>query len=179
MKHLLILVTSIVLAGSFFSVQAVAPDLATTTSGEIVEYTLPYPGLLPDSPLYVFKQVRDWIMEKLIADPLKKTEFYILQGDKRLNMGMMLNQSGKVVLGEQIISKGSKYMNNAIQQLLVQKSQGKDVPAYIIDKITRALAKHGEIIQAELTRAGDGQKAGLTASLTLITQLQGELVKLK
>ena len=70
-------------------------------------------------------------------------------------------------------------MNNAIQQLLVQKSQGKDVPAYIIDKITRALAKHGEIIQAELTRAGDGQKAGLTASLTLITQLQGELVKLK
>lgn len=179
MKRLLILITSMVLAGSFFSVQAVAPDFATTTSGEIVEYTLPYPGLLPDSPLYVFKQMRDWIMEKLIADPLKKTEFYILQGDKRLNMGMMLNQNGKAVLGEQIISKGSKYMNNAMQQLSVLKSQGKDVPAYIIDKITRSLAKHEEIIQGELNRAGDAQKAGLTSSLTLITQLQGELGTLK
>lgn len=183
MKRLLILVTSGILAGMFFSavsgVRAVAPEIVATPSGDVIEYTLPYPGILPDNPLYVLKQVRDWIMEKLIADPLKKAEFYILQGDKRLQMGMMLIQNGNAALGEQSISKGEKYMNNAMQQLLTLKSQGKDVPAHITDKITRALAKHEEIIQAELSRAADAQKEGLTSSLTLVTELKGELSKLK
>ena len=144
-----------------------------------VDYELPYPGMLPDNPLYFLKQIRDWILDKLIVDPVKKAEFYILQADKRVAMGMILNAGGKAPLGEEVISKAEKYMNNAAQALLALKAQGKDVPAYIVDHLSKALAKHTEVLTAEIAKAQDAQKAGLTASLTLVQQLQADLAKLK
>lgn len=152
---------------------------ATPTASQTIDYALPYPGLLPDNPLYFLKQVRDWILDKLIMDPVKKSEFYILQADKRLSMGMLLDQSGKNSLGEETISKGEKYMSNAVQALLTMKSQGKDVPGYIVDHLTQALTKHAQVLMEEIAKAGAAEKAGLTTSLNLVAQLQGELAKLK
>lgn len=153
---------------------------STTPIPEPVQYELPYPGMLPNNPLYVLKQVRDWILDKLILDPVKKAEFYILQGDKRLAMGLTLSASGNGVLSEQIISKGEKYMNNAVQTLLTLKAQGKDVPADITDHLTQALAKHTEVLTAEIGKTTDATiKSGLTGSLDLVNTLQGELSKLK
>ena len=151
-----------------------------TTAAEPVQYELPYPGMLPNNPLYVLKQVRDWMLDKLITDPIKKTEFYILQGDKRIGMGLMLSASGNGVLSEQIISKGEKYMNNAVQTLLTLKAQGKDVPAYITDHVTKSLAKHAELLTVEIEKTSDAAiQSGLTGSLNLVNTLQGELLKLK
>ena len=145
-----------------------------------VQYELPYPGMLPNNPLYFLKQARDWILDKLIADPVKKTEFYILQGDKRVAMGMQLNDNGNGALAEQTISKGEKYMNNAAATLLALKSQGKDVPAYITDRLTQALAKHAEVLTDEIASTTDATiKSGLTGSLNLVTTLRGELSKIK
>lgn len=164
----------------FFPLMVFAQDVvATPAASPKVTYELPYPGLLPDSPLYFLKQVRDWILDKLIADPVKKAEFYILQGDKRVAMGVLLNQSGKSVLGEQVISKAEKYMNNAVQTLLALKSQGKAVPGSIVEHITLALSKHEEVITAEIAKAQKAEVAGLTASLTLVQQLKGDLSKLQ
>jgi hypothetical protein len=135
--------------------------------------------MLPDNPLYFLKQARDWILDKLIVDPVKKAEFYILQADKRIAMGVMLSASGKAAIAEQVISKGEKYMNNAVQSLLVMKSQGKDVPAYIVDHLSRALTKHTEVLTDEISKAQGAERAGLTASRTLVGELRGELEKLK
>lgn len=156
-----------------------ADQVVEVTQATKVDYELPYPGMLPDSPLYFLKQVRDWILDKLIMDPVKKAEFYILQADKRIAMGLILNASGKAPLGEQIISKGEKYMNNAVQSLLAMKSQGQTVPAYIVDHLTQALAKHVELLTAEIAKAQDAQKAGLISSLSLVQQIQSDLAKLK
>lgn len=181
MKYLMLLFTLLIFPATVLSqtatVTARTQDQTTTTTK--VEYELPYPGMLPDNPLYFVKQIRDWILDKLIADPVKKADFYILQGDKRLAMGVMLTTTGKAVLGEQVISKSEKYMNNAVQQLLGAKAKGQEVPGYIVDHLTRALAKHAELVTAEIGKAADAQKAGLTTSLTLITQLQADLGKLK
>ncbi|MCX6792100.1 MAG: hypothetical protein NT149_03635 [Candidatus Gottesmanbacteria bacterium] len=154
--------------------------LGCAPTPEPVQYDLPYPGMLPNNPLYVLKQARDWILDKLIMDPVKKTEFYILQGDKRLAMGLMLSASGNGVLSEQTISKGEKYMNNAVQSLLTLKAQGKDVPAYITDHLTQSLAKHAEVLTAQIQNATDATiKSGLTGSLDLVTTLRADLPKLK
>ncbi len=153
-----------------------ATEVTTTTK---VEYELPYPGLLPDNPLYALKQFRDWLLDKLIVDPVKKAEFYILQGDKRLSMGILLAAKGNSALSEQIISKGEKYMSNAVDALLSLKSQGKDVPAYIVDHLTKALAKHVEVLQEQVAKAADSQKAALTGSLELAKKLQEKLSQLK
>ncbi len=152
---------------------------AVTATTSKVSYELPYPGLLPDSPLYFVKQVRDWVMDKLVTDPVKKAEFYIRQGDKRLNMGVFLAQKGKAALAESTISKGEKYMNNAVQVLLWVKSQGREIPGPLLDILTRSLAKHAEVLEEQIQSTTDAAiKGGLTASLTLVTQLQNDLAKL-
>jgi hypothetical protein len=136
--------------------------------------------MLPNNPLYFLKQARDWILDKLIMDPLKKTEFYILQGDKRLVMGGQLLDSGNGTLGEQTISKGEKYMNNALTTLQTLKTQGGDVPASSLEHLTQSLAKHEEVINAQIAKTNDTTvKSGLTGSLNLVDTLESELPKLK
>jgi hypothetical protein len=181
MKNIFLFLAILLFPAMVFAATATTAAVPNVTpTPEPVQYELPYPGMLPDNPLYVLKQVRDWILDKLIMDPVKKTEFYILQGDKRLGMGLQLNASGNGVLSEQIISKGEKYMNNAVQTLLTLKAQGKDVPAYITDHVTKSLAKHAELLTVELEKTSDTAiQSGLTGSLNLVKTLQGELPKLK
>lgn len=182
MKNIGVFLTLLLFPAMVFA----ATVTTATTAGEPsampspAQYDLPYPGMLPNNPLYVLKQVRDWILDKLIIDPVKKTEFYILQGDKRLAMGLMLAESGNGVLSEQTISKGEKYMNNATATLLTLKSQGKDVPAYITDRLSQALAKHSEVLTQEIAKTTDETiKSGLTGSLDLVTTLREDVSKLR
>ncbi len=56
---------------------------STSSSKKTIEYALPYPGLLPDSPLYILKAIRDRIIEVLISDTMKKANFELLAADKR------------------------------------------------------------------------------------------------
>ena len=175
MKKLFVFLVSLFLPTMVF---AATPTLTPTPTP--VQYELPYPGMLPNNPLYFMKQARDWVLDRLIMDPVKKTEFYILQGDKRLAMGMQLLDSGNGVLAEQTISKGEKYMNNAVATSLSLKAQGGDVPAYITDHLTQSLAKHEEVLTSEVAKTtGATIKAGLTGSLNLVSTLQTELPKLK
>jgi len=158
---------------------AIAVEATPAATQATVDYTLPYPGLLPDSPLYFVKQIRDWIMDKLVNDPVKKAEFNVLQADKRLSMGVMLIEKGNGALAEQTISKGEKYMNSAVLGLVGVKSQGGDVPSATADLLTRSLAKHSEVLQDEITKVQGAEKSGLSASLTLVKSLQSDLEKLK
>lgn len=143
------------------------------------EYLLPFPGILPDHPLYFLKQVRDGIMDRLIVDPLRKAEFHVLRADKRLNMGKVLVEQKKEKLAEEVISKGEKYLERAISGLMAYKSLGRPVPASLIDKITRSLEKHVEVL-TDLTAKNSGTvQSGLTGSLDFVKKLQGEVEKLK
>lgn len=143
------------------------------------EYMLPYPGVLPDHPLYIVKRLRDWILDRLIVDPLRKVEFYVLQADKRLNMGVVLIDRKKDVLGEEVISKGEKYFNNAIYTLLARKTEGKEVPTYLVEKLERSLEKHTEVLTALIAKTSGQIQEGLKGSLELVGTLQAELPKLK
>ncbi len=142
-------------------------------------YLLPYPGILPDHPLYFLKGLRDRILEGLIVDPLRKAEFYVLQADKRLNMGIFLQRQGKITLMEQAISKGEKYMEKAVTGLKSVKSSGMQVPASIVDRLEKSMTKHTEVLEGLMVKADDAQKVGLSQSLELVKKLQREIEKLK
>ena len=60
----------------------------------MIDYQLPYPGILPGSPLYSIKMLRDRIMEFFISDHVKKSNFYLLQADKRVASALMLFEKG-------------------------------------------------------------------------------------
>jgi len=154
-------------------------DEIATQSVQIAEYVLPFPGMLPDNPLYFLKRIRDTILEKLISDPVRKAEFYILQSDKRLQMGVMLIEQGKGSLGETTVSKAEKYMEQAVRGLSSYKQNGGVVPGYVIEKLGNAMNKHEEIITGLMGNVGETEKAGLMGSLTLLNELMGSLPSLQ
>jgi hypothetical protein len=74
---------------------------------EELDYTLPYPGILPDNPLYIFKNLRDRVMRIFLSDPVKRIEFSLLQSDKFLSMAMAYadmkkwDKAGKTIVDSQ------------------------------------------------------------------------------
>ncbi|HSW97310.1 MAG TPA: hypothetical protein VLF89_05800, partial [Candidatus Saccharimonadales bacterium] len=53
------------------SMDDVSPSISPiiTMENKQIQYDLPYPGLLPDNPLYSLKVLRDKIVEFFISDP--------------------------------------------------------------------------------------------------------------
>ncbi|MFH0749957.1 MAG: hypothetical protein V1917_03550 [Candidatus Gottesmanbacteria bacterium] len=184
MKQRILFVCAICLflfAGMWHTVVAVSDptSLKNVAVREKIEYALPYPGILPDHPLYIVKRVRDYILERVIMEPVRKGEFYVLQGDKRLNMGVMLIGSGKEQLGESTISKAEKYMEKSVRALLSYQATEAMVPTHIADRLRISLSKHEEVINTVLLTVKEAQKNGLTESLTRVKLLQEEAKKLK
>jgi hypothetical protein len=143
---LIISLTIFLLSSSFFSAKSYAQveDLSASPSSASeseVNYELPYPGLLPDNPLYFLRVTRDWAVGLLISDPLKKAEFNLLQADKRLNAGIYLFNKGKISLALSTVSKAENYFSEGIDKLEVAKIEGKDVGG-MYGKMRDALRKH-------------------------------------
>lgn len=130
-----------------------------------VEYTLPYPGMLPDNPLYFLKAGRDKLIEVLISNPLKKAEYYLLSSDKRLNTGYFLIIKDKDEKGVLYISKSNNYMHMAITN--AQKAGEPGIG--VLKTISIAIKKHEEIV-TELQKQVDKKYR---------TELQNELKRLK
>lgn len=136
----------------------------SATSTKKVEYTLPYPGILPDHPLYFLKMFRDRVVGWFITDPLKKAEYNLLQADKRLGSGLSLIEKGKMDLAEQTISKGENYLEEALNEAEKAQKAGKDINA-LMSKLSLATLKHQEVLQEVLEKAPESAKKGLTNAL--------------
>lgn len=155
-----------------------ADSITATPSPEPVpmakkpDYPLPYPGILPDHPLYFLKQLRDAILDKLIVDPQRRVEFQILQGDKRLAMGMTLVDKGNTTLAEQVISKGEVYLELALGTALGMQGSGKAIPGYLVERLQQSSTKHIEEIEVILTKAPDAVTSGFTQSLERAKRVQ-------
>jgi len=126
------------------SAKAIAPVVSPTP--EPVIYVLPYPGILPTHPLYMLKTLRDTIIELLITDPVHKAEFYILQADKKLNMGLTLKNLGKTTEAERAFTDALASRSKALSLLESSLKSGTTVPGYINEKLMLSLAKHKEAL---------------------------------
>lgn len=152
------------LKGSLYAQINTSPTPAGSVLAAKVDYTLAYPGLLPDHPLYSLKVLRDRLMDFFIRDPLKKTEFLILMADKRLGAGKALIEGAKVDLGESTISKGENYLERAINSLTQARQQGKE-PGPLLDKLEKSVRKHIEVLQEVLSKAPTSAQPGLRNAL--------------
>lgn len=121
------------------------------------EYVLPYPGILPDNPLYFLKKLRDSILEMLIADPVRKVEFYVLQADKDLASSMMLQEKKNEELVGQTVASGQVSINKAVAQLSAMKQGGTQVPSYVVEHVEGSLAKRQQVLTM-LAQTSNSQK---------------------
>ena len=144
------------------------PTASPSPSVKNVDYDLPYPGMLPDNPLYFLKGLRDKIIEILISDPVKKGEFYVLSSDKRLNSGYYLIQKGKEEMGVLYISKSTNYMHMAVQELIKAGEKGKDT----LSTVETAIKKHKEIITMIQKKVDKKYKSELSNEIERLTQIE-------
>lgn len=145
MKKFLLFLILLIFAASYFHPVFAQSDSAPSQK---VDYELPYPGLLPDSPLYFLKVTRDRVIGFLITDPIKKANFDLLVADKRLNAAIYLfdkNQK-KESLAETTISKGENYFEEALRKAREGKSQMLDAKD-LARRLSLSSRKHLEIIK--------------------------------
>lgn len=140
---------------------------APEASNSAEEYTLPYPGILPDHPLYKIKLLRDRILDFLIRDPVKRIEFNLLMSDKRLMMGVALADKGKDELAEETISKGEKYFVKALDEFQRSKNEGRAIPGDLSDRLEKSAVKHVLVIEPIASRAPSQAQEGYMTSLAL------------
>jgi len=150
---LLILIFLVFLGTSKSFAQDKATSSSITTN---IEYALPYPGILPDNPLYFMKALRDRVVSFFISDVLKKAEFNLLMADVRLNAAQYLFAKGesKYSLAETTISKGENYFYNSLIKLNEAKQQGIFVND-LASKLIVASQKHQQVIK-ELENKSSG-----------------------
>jgi hypothetical protein len=154
-------------------------DLASPGAVQKIEYVLPYPGILPDHPLFALKELRDKILDFLIVDPVRKAEFYMLQADKRLGMGVMLIDKGNAQMGVQTLSQGEAYGAKVATTLMGVKTSGKEVPAYLLDRLTKSMVKHEEVLTETLGKVTGAELAGLQTSLDVLKKTMGDVASFK
>ena len=122
-----------------------------------VDYYLPYPGILPDHPLYWLKMIRDRVILWLTHDPVAKFDRLLLYADKRLGAAEVLIKGGKKELGVTTATKGEKYLERAVTQFKQLKNQKKVTPE-LIDRLKRATLKHKEVLEGVLEKVPDQAK---------------------
>lgn len=161
---------------SFFSFGTYAEEGVSVSSNlkENINYELPYPGLLPDNPLYFLRAARDRIVSFLIADPKKKAEFNLLQADKRLNAGIYLFDKGKVDLSASTISKAENYFEEALSKLDEARLQGERI-SEIEGRLMGALGKHKQELELLTKKASVNFKQNFEKERKRLTDFQKRL----
>lgn len=120
-------------------------EVEATQSSEVEEYSLPYPGILPDNPLHFLKALRDRIILMLISDPVKEAEFNLLTSDKRIYAAQLLADRGKDDLSVSTLSKSNNYFQNAISSTAEAKKMGKRVDI-VLHNMEKSIVKHQEVL---------------------------------
>ena len=127
------------------------PLLATSRMDlqeESVEYTLPYPGILPDHPLYFFKTVRDSMLEVFISEPAKKAELYLLQSDKHLSMVLVLVDEKKYPIAKSTLKKSSEYFQKAVSAL---GTASRETSGHLTSQMHMSARKHVQVLRGIAT----------------------------
>ncbi len=177
MKKTLLSCSIVLLLFAFFFTGRTFAQTSTQTTE--IDYTLPYPGILPDNPLYGLKTLRDKFIAFFISDPLKKAEFDLLQFDKRLSIAIALFDKGEKDLAEQTISKGENYFEDGIKNLQTIKRGGESIDPNLLTNMELSSKKHVEIIKGFRNRTDNGLRKRFSADLESANKFVSNILEFK
>ena len=129
-----------------------------------VDYFLPYPGrVLPNSPLWTVKAVRDFLWYRLTTNPLKRAEIALLFSDKRIGASKSLFENKNSDLGVTTLTKSEKYLETAFQDEEEARKRGMDTSSFLT-KYALASLKHRQVIDEILKIAPDEARPSIIKS---------------
>jgi hypothetical protein len=138
-----------------------SPDTAQKKG---IDYYLPYPGLLPDHPLYWLKMVRDRVMLWLTQEPKARAQRLLLYADKRIHAALFLAEGNKPDLAVTTAMKAEQYLQQVYEQVEKLRQDGVDVSDLWL-KLMTATAKHEEVLLGVLDQVPERIGAGLQSVL--------------
>lgn len=136
-----------------------------------VDYPLPYPGILPDRPFFFVKDIRDKILELTTINPYKKTEFYLMQADKKLSSARVLFDSGDIKCSEKTISTSLDYLEKTINE----EGRAKNTPGNIMElsqKILQSSKKQTEVIESFYKHSSEEYRSKFEEDLIRVKNLR-------
>ncbi|HUW24687.1 MAG TPA: DUF5667 domain-containing protein [Patescibacteria group bacterium] len=160
-----------------FSVSPLPSPSASVSSQPKVNYFLAYPGLLPDSPLYKVKMIRDRIWIWLTNGSVERANLFLLYADKRLGAGKVLIEGNKASLGLSTLLKGEKYLEQAIEEARKAKKDGRELKG-LAEKLRNATLKHEEVLLELKERVNDEGKAAFDDLLKFVHTLQQKVTEI-
>ena len=140
------------------------------------DYYLPYPGILPDHPLYWLKMLRDKIKLGLTSDPQNRFKRLLLYADKRIGAAEVLVKGRKFDLGSSTAIKSEKYLEQAVQQLGQLEEKGK-ATAIMKEQVKNSTAKHNQILE-KIKQETDMDKGTINQTLDLNSKIKKEISSL-
>lgn len=147
----------ITLATAYAQVASTSSQTSDTTTQ--VNYQLPYPGMLPDNPLYFLKAIRDQLTAFFLSKPLDKAQFDLLQSDKNVETSYLLvtTEVNKTDLAASSFTQGEADFSEAITQTQAAKKQGYDI-SDMSKNLDLSNQKHLEVlkeIEQQLGKSND------------------------
>lgn len=136
-------------SASYVNAEELNPTSTPSSQLKIIKYDLAYPGILPDSPLYKLKVLRDRISATLISDPQKKIDFYLLQTDKGILATAMLVDYGKIDLAQTTALKAEHNYTILVNEL---KKLPNKPNADVFQKLKTASLKHQEVLNSTIKK---------------------------
>jgi hypothetical protein len=154
-------------------------DTTIPANQPTIDYTLPYPGMLTNHPLYFLKQVRDQLMLTFINDPVAKTQFYLLQSDKFLSMAMTYANTKNASLEiKNTVLQADANMNLAVDTAQKYKSNGGSIPAFIWDRLVNSIDKHIQVISGFESKSL-ADKSIFSEEIESLTKLKSVVISLR
>ncbi|HCM37167.1 MAG: hypothetical protein UV61_C0001G0067 [Candidatus Gottesmanbacteria bacterium GW2011_GWB1_43_11] len=148
---------AVIVAFSFFGMLTLAlaqesSPQAPKSSPSPVIYSLPFPGILPDHPLFFVKVLRDKILLILISNQVKRVDFLILLADKYLKMSMMLLDKNKEDLAAKTLADGVGYLSQAEVEIFKISNSNTSEVRSLKDRFEGSLAKEQEVVEGIINR---------------------------
>ena len=151
--------------------EVVAQDDSTKTF--LPDYSFPYPGLLPDHPLYFIKMIRDRIQLWLTRDPVSRAKLLLEYADKRMAAALVLAEDGKSGLAVSTAMKASQYLERSALQVESLSDNSK------VEELTRilaqALVKHKQVFRGIESRIPNEARGGLDDVRVLHEQVEDKV----
>jgi hypothetical protein len=143
----------LVLTIFFIATPTIQAQTITTLQQKVVDYQLPYPGLLPDNPLYFIKQIRDSFMLFMASDQLKKEEVKLQISDKNISAAIELTKKGRHKLSVAKVEEAEAEFLSIVDRQSKEKKKNKE----FIDTLRKANLKHREAIENLMKDMPQGQ----------------------
>lgn len=169
---------------SFFLVAAIlfffsVPALAQNSNQEAADYRLPYPGMLPDNPLYKLKVLRDKIILYLTPDPFKKAQLHLQLADKTLLAALKVAEKNNLPLSLDTTFKGEHQITQMVDAIKRGVYSGRAIDKELVNKAHQAYPKHQQLLDGIIGRADLKQQEELMKIKEFSTRNNNELLKLE